>query len=154
MAHQQVPTRPAPAWRRAGVAAAAILVAGEGVPEAERGGPPRADPANTTIGMYAVAWLKQFVDDHTHYEQFLWPPPGGDLAIEECRDACPRGRPGPALPFATGASSSRAASIQDPRVLAGGGRGLGAACPGMPGDVRRAFPMSVASLTTPDLGIR
>jgi dienelactone hydrolase len=42
-----------------------------------------------TIGVFAVAWLKRFVDDDARYEQFLCPPPAVGPAISEYRDTCP-----------------------------------------------------------------
>jgi predicted dienelactone hydrolase len=43
---------------------------------------------NTTIGVYAVAWLKRFVDDDTRYDPFLCPRPSS-TAISDYRDTCP-----------------------------------------------------------------
>jgi predicted dienelactone hydrolase len=44
---------------------------------------------NTTIGVYAVAWLKRFVDDDTRYDQFLCPTPSTSTAISDFRGSCP-----------------------------------------------------------------
>jgi dienelactone hydrolase len=44
---------------------------------------------NTTIGTYAVAWLKRFVDDDTRYDQFLCPTPSTSTAISDYRSSCP-----------------------------------------------------------------
>ncbi len=44
---------------------------------------------NTTIGKYAVAWLKRFVDNDTRYELFLCPGPSKSSLVEEFRSTCP-----------------------------------------------------------------
>ena len=44
---------------------------------------------NTTIGTYAVAWLKRFVDNDTRYSQFLCPPPAATGPISQYRQTCP-----------------------------------------------------------------
>jgi dienelactone hydrolase len=54
--------------------------------EADHRTPIHPDP---TIGLYAVSWLKRFVDGDLRYEQFLCPPPGAGGAVEEYRDTCP-----------------------------------------------------------------
>jgi dienelactone hydrolase len=48
---------------------------------------------NSTIGRYAVAWLKRFVDDDTRYDQFLCPPPAAGGPVLEYDDTCPTGWP-------------------------------------------------------------
>jgi dienelactone hydrolase len=48
---------------------------------------------NATIGEYAVAWLKRFVDDDARYDQFLCPPPAAGGAILEYDDTCPTSWP-------------------------------------------------------------
>ena len=42
-----------------------------------------------TIGTYAVAWLKRFVDDDVRYERFLCPAPSTGWTISDYRDTCP-----------------------------------------------------------------
>jgi dienelactone hydrolase len=44
---------------------------------------------NATIGLYAVAWLKRFIDDDARYDQFLCPPPTADGAILDYENTCP-----------------------------------------------------------------
>ena len=44
---------------------------------------------NTTIGKYAVAWIKRFVDDATRYDRFLCPGPGSSLTVDQYRSTCP-----------------------------------------------------------------
>ncbi|WP_432869755.1 alpha/beta hydrolase family protein [Microbispora rosea] len=44
---------------------------------------------NTTIGKYAVAWMKRFIDDDTRYDGFLCPGPDRGLTVEEYRSTCP-----------------------------------------------------------------
>jgi hypothetical protein len=45
----------------------------------------------TTIGTYAVAWLKRFVDDDLRFDQFLCPAPQPTGPILAYRDTCPHG---------------------------------------------------------------
>jgi dienelactone hydrolase len=44
---------------------------------------------DTTIGTYAVAWLKRFVDDDLRYDQFMCPAPQPTGPVLEYRDTCP-----------------------------------------------------------------
>nr|WP_229805655.1 alpha/beta hydrolase [Microbispora rosea] len=44
---------------------------------------------DTTIGKYAVAWMKRFIDDDTRYNRFLCPGPSWSLSVEEYRSTCP-----------------------------------------------------------------
>ncbi|MCG8914533.1 dienelactone hydrolase family protein [Actinokineospora sp. PR83] len=43
---------------------------------------------NATIGKYATAWLKRFVDEDTRYDKFLCPAPTGD-GLAEYTASCP-----------------------------------------------------------------
>jgi hypothetical protein len=46
---------------------------------------------DSTVGKFAVSWLKRFVDNDTRYEQFLCPPPSAGLfsPFSDYRDTCP-----------------------------------------------------------------
>ena len=46
---------------------------------------------DSTVGKFAVSWLKRFVDNDTRYEQFLCPAPGTGVGspFSDYRDTCP-----------------------------------------------------------------
>lgn len=44
---------------------------------------------NATISLYAISWLKRWVDDDLRYDQFLCPPPAPSTLIDEYRATCP-----------------------------------------------------------------
>ncbi|MCG8915206.1 hypothetical protein L6E12_05300 [Actinokineospora sp. PR83] len=63
------------------------------IPRARTGRRPRCRPRhllreNATIGKYATAWLKRFVDEDTRYDKFLCPAPTGG-GLTEYTASCP-----------------------------------------------------------------
>jgi pimeloyl-ACP methyl ester carboxylesterase len=45
---------------------------------------------DSTVGKFAVSWLKRFVDNDLRYEQFLCPPPSSSTGpFSDYRDTCP-----------------------------------------------------------------